>query len=297
MGTNKKPHLTENEVNKVITFFLAIEIASENLNFILSKGILAREDKQSSNRFLRFWKDRTKKFWNIFNGVQDTPDTEVVELIQGLENLGEFLPILNCLKGEELHMVLDFAKKLVNSEFDIDNPIYDFSEAYLGFKSHEIWDALKENCQEVEAEDFEGLTIKEDGVIYQIIHGRDVFTKKNDICIIIDGKFHSIFNGKVELETQSLLHINNFLYNKKTIRKGDFIPMSLITKGDATYEIGVYEGIATSLKWRYINTGVENHIPVYGNSPVRETETKKRRYIMIDKTIVYLDEFLVKNKV
>lgn len=290
----KKQPIGGDDINVAVTFMLAIEIASENLQFMINKGVIKQNDKNMARKFLKFWKDKTKGFWNIF---KDETGYEIVELVDGMEALSEILPMLSRLQPEEQHVISDFMKRLLECEFHIDNTIFDFKEVYLGFKEGELKAALTENLKEVVIKDLEpefdnyNLEVNFNDYTSQIIWYED------SVYLNCRGSLYPFEECLDDIPLADLLKVNNYIYDKIQKRNGGFATVSKVLKGDTLYEVGRYmnykDGIQL-LQWRY--TVGNNSVPVYGESPVCATETKRRRYIVVNTKVLYLDELKVENK-
>lgn len=289
------PKIKENDINCIVTFFLAIQIAVENLELTIEKGVIKHQVKAAARNFINFWQFRTGEFWKIFN-TKDIPDCETVELIQGLQNMEQIIPMFSKLKTEEVHVMKDFMAKMLAGDFTTENTVYDFGKVFVEFKAATIYDSLKENLVNCIEEDFKGLTYKAFGNEYSVY---PEFANADDSTIIdlrvVNLSILVLQNKTCDLE--QILIINNILFDR--YKQRTFKPTHYCIKNNVHYTFGNVQGsiidYATSnIEWRAVLAG---ETPTYGKSEVHfDFKTTKRGFFVINREIIFLDQLnLIEN--
>ncbi len=287
------PKIKENDINCIITFFLAIQIAVENLELTIEKGVIKHQVKAAARNFINFWQFRTGEFWKIFN-TKDIPDCETVELIQGLENMEQIIPMFSKLKTEEVHVIKDFMTKMLAGDFTTENTVYDFGKVFVEFKATTIYDSLKENLVNCIEEDFKDLYYQAINKQYSV---HPVF-KDADSDIIIDVRVPNldleILKEKNDtwhgLDLEQVLKINNILYDR--YKQRTFKPTHYFSKDYVRYTfLNVHDSIADytkyNIEWRAVVAG---ETPTYGKSEVHFDNKTKRGFFVVNREIIFLDQ-------
>lgn len=297
---SKKRHLTEDEVNIAITFYLAIQTASETVSTLIKKGIIRQEQKLKAKNFINYWTKQSEEFWAIFkDDDNESPHSSTTEIIEGLENMHKVLPNFARLSTTEVHIVNDFMERILNCEFHLENTVYDFSEPYLHFKYDELIEALGEQLRLAIDEDFEGLTIT--------IDGRETTVKgdpTNKDCggkalgFLTDRGHFPIYdtNAMSLLSKKDIAKINNYLYDKIKVRTGRFDAYSQLVINNCSYDFDRFLDYDSDgnqiINWRY---SVGNEPPVHGKSFI-EIEDGRDKYIIANKQKIYLRDLTILEK-
>jgi len=286
------PKIKENDINCIVTFFLAIQIAVENLELTIEKGVIKHQVKAAARNFINFWQFRTGEFWRIFNS-KDIPDCETVELIQGLENMEQIIPMFSKLKTEEVHVIKDFMAKMLAGDFTTENTVYDFGKVFVEFKATTIYDSLKENLVNAIEADFYSLFYQEFFVQPVIEEGKivDIHVMSLNCKILADrNNFH-------DWNLQDILEVNNILYDR--YKQRTFKPTHYCIKNNVHYTfLNVHDSIADytkhNIEWRAVVTG---ETPTYGKSEVHfDFKTTKRGFFVVNREIIFLDQLnLIEN--
>ena len=200
--------------------------------------------------------------------------------------------MLSKLKPSEIHVIRDFMERILANEFEIGSTNYEFGEVYLGFKEHELHDALANNVDTSIDEDYDGLVIKVNGIEINV-HKEENGLVTNSV---IDDYGKNVELQELQIDLAATLHINNFLYNKLKQRNGTFILRSFIVHDNTRYEFGKFihrKDYASQVEWRSYAKNDMDNVPVYGKTTVHLTGDGRRRYISVNGFDIYLDQLIV----